>query len=144
MTLSREADQLLPPRMTPFTGLFQRPQCDPEPTTFPVHSQSPSDTPSLKGPSCLPRPHLAEHPRADAGALGNFSRTEAAPGSTSLLCQLWGSARNMAEVWKVMENPKNQGSAGPTGADPLNPKCAARNSSEKWCSSNVLGKNGRK
>lgn len=48
MTPSREADRLLPPRMTPFTGLFQRPQCDPEPLTFPVHSQSPPDTPLIK------------------------------------------------------------------------------------------------
>lgn len=38
----------------------------------------------------------------------------------------------MTAAWKVMANPKTQGIAGPAGTGPLNPKYAARNSSEEW------------
>lgn len=116
MTLSREADQLLPPRMTPFTGLFQRPQCDPEPMTFPVHSQSPSDTPLIKRSLLSPSAPPYRAPERRCLHCVEFlphKGHQAASGSTSLLCQLWASVQSMAVVRKVMANPKIQGIAGP-------------------------------
>lgn len=115
MSLSQEADQLLPPIMTPFTELFQQMQRDPMPLTFPVHSQTSLDVPpSLNSHSCplllyLDRalwkrllhrmeflPHNALRPD------GVIEHTPALP------VVRHGFAKKFAAIWSAMAKPKMQ------------------------------------
>lgn len=119
MTLSREADQLLPPIMTPFTGLFQQMQCDPEPTAFPVHSQtlqpSPFVTESLLSFSAPPLPAPEKRRSHRMGFLphngwGQGRYREYIP---FLQAARQGFGKRMSASWSVMARPKIQGNCWP-------------------------------
>lgn len=132
MTLSREADQLLPPIMTPFTGLFQQMQCDPEPTAFPVHSQTlqppPFITESLLSSSAQPLPAPEKRRSHWMGFLPHNGRGLGCSREHIPFVPAEGRVlvRGCQQAGVLRQNQKFRATAGLTGARAPSPKCSVR------------------